>query len=65
MAQRLSSFKITRSGDEYLLELEDEDGARNEVLATFEQLDLLAEALDEQLNSDEEDALSAAPDEED
>jgi hypothetical protein len=57
MAKALASFAISPAGDDYLLILEDEDGDTIEMTATFEQLDLIAEAVDQQLNSDEEDVL--------
>ncbi len=71
MARTLAQFTITpdSSGD-YTLHLEDEDGETIEFTAGFEQLDLIVEAIEEQLDNDEEDALAvddedeAAPEEE-
>jgi hypothetical protein len=57
MAKTLSQFTISRSGDDYVLHIEDEDGDIQDYAATFEQLDLITEAIDEQLNTDEEDIL--------
>jgi hypothetical protein len=57
MAKTLSHFTISRSGDDYLLHIEDEDGDIQDYTATFEQLDLITETIDEQLNTDEEDIL--------
>ena len=57
MAKTLSQFTISRSGADYVLHIEDEDGDIQDYAATFEQLDLIAEAIDEQLNTDEEDIL--------
>lgn len=57
MARILSQFTISRSGDDYVLHIEDEDGDLQEYAATFEQLDLITESIDEQLNADEEDLL--------
>lgn len=57
MAKALASLAISPAGDDYLLIMEDEDGETIELTATFEQLDLIAEAVDQQLNSDEEDVL--------
>lgn len=57
MASTLSGFTITRSGEDYLIKIEDEDGGSVEYEATFEQLDLISEAVDRQLDGDEEDAL--------
>lgn len=65
MAKTLSQFTISRSGDDYMLHIEDEDGDIQDYTATFEQLDLITEAIDEQLNTDEEDILGINDDEED
>lgn len=64
MTRILSQFTITRSGEDYVLHMEDEDGEVQQYSATFDQLDLITEAIDEQLNSDEEEILGA-DDEED
>ncbi|HTG38512.1 hypothetical protein [Sphingomonas sp.] len=64
MAKALASFAISPTGDGYMLMMEDEDGDTIELTATFEQLDLIAEAVDQQLNSDEEDVLGIDEDEE-
>lgn len=63
MAKVLTHFSITQEAEGYLLHLEDEDGDEIEMSASYEQLDLIVEAIGEQLDSDEEDAL--AVDEED
>ncbi len=44
--------------------MEDEDGDTIDLTATYEQLDLIVEALDQQMNSDEEDVLEIDEDEE-
>lgn len=62
-AKALASLAISPTGDGYLLMIEDEDGETMELTATFEQLDLIAEAVDQQLNGDEEDALGVDEDE--
>lgn len=59
MNRILSQFTITRSGEDYVLHIEDEDGEVQQYSATFDQLDLITEAIDEQLNADEEDILGA------
>ena len=63
MAKALAHFTITRVGDEYTLMLEDEDGDTTEFTAGFEQLDLITEAIEEQLDAGEEDALEVDDDE--
>ena len=63
MAKVLTHFSITQEPDGYLLHLEDEDGDEIEMQASYEQLDLIVEAIGEQLDSDEEDALGVDEDE--
>jgi hypothetical protein len=62
MARTLSEFTIARSGEDYLINIATEDGEPVELNATYEQLDLIAEAIEEQLDADEEDALAVAAD---
>lgn len=57
MAKTLAGISISRSGEDYLIRLEDEGGSSAEYTASYDQLDLLAEAVEEQLDNDEEDAL--------
>lgn len=63
MAKTLAQFTITPDGEgDYTLHLEDEDGETLEFLASYEQLDLIVEAIEEQLDSDEEDILAVDED---
>lgn len=55
MAKALSRFTIERGGDDFVLHIEDEDGDTLELTASFEQLDLISEALDEHLSYDMDD----------
>jgi hypothetical protein len=64
MSKTLSTFSITQEADGYVLHLEDDDGETTEFSATFEQLDLISEAIEEQLDLDEEDALGVDDEEE-
>ncbi len=65
MARILSQFTITPDSDgEYTLHLEDEEGETIEMTASYEQLDLIVEAIEDVLDSDEEDALAVDEDEE-
>lgn len=64
MAKALSRFTIERDGDEYLLHIEDEDGDTVELTASFEQLDLLSESLEEHLAFDVDDPELLGDDEE-
>lgn len=59
MPTKISRFQIDDAEDEYLLTFETEDGNAIEMTASYEQLDLIAEAIDAQLDSDEDDALGA------
>ena len=65
MAKVLTHFTITQEAEGYLIHLEDEDGEEIEMQASYEQLDLIVEAISEQLDSDEEDALAVDDDETD
>jgi hypothetical protein len=57
MAKTLDQFTISRQGDDYTLHIEAE-GEKLDFTATYEQLDLISEALDEQLDADEDEALA-------
>ena len=57
MAKRLKSFSIDNQGDEYLLRIESEEGETVELSASYDQLDVIAEAIDDRLDADEEEAL--------
>jgi hypothetical protein len=64
MARTLSSFTIAADGNgDYLVSIEDEDGETIELTATYEQLDMLGEAIEDALDEDEEDTLGADADE--
>lgn len=64
MARTLSSFTIAADGNgDYLISIEDDDGETIELTATYEQLDMLGEAIEEALDEDEEDTLGADEDE--
>lgn len=63
MARTVSSFSVTADGKgDYLLNFEDEDGETLELTASYEQLDLISEAISEALDADEEDALGVDDD---
>jgi hypothetical protein len=55
MAKALSRFTIERVGDEFTINIEDEDGDTLELTASFEQLDLISESLEEHLAFDIDD----------
>jgi hypothetical protein len=55
MTKALSRFTIERGRDDYLIRIEDEDGDTLELTASFEQLDLISESLEEHLAFDTDD----------
>ncbi|WP_157218437.1 hypothetical protein [Flavisphingomonas formosensis] len=57
MPNTLSAFQIARESEGYLLTLTSDDGERLEVIASFEQLDLISEEISRQLDRDEENEL--------
>lgn len=59
MAKALAQFSILRTGEDYLLMIEDQDGETAEFTVDYDQLDLITEAIEEQLDVDEEIALEA------
>lgn len=64
MERTISQFTIRPSEDNYILHFEDEDGETIELIASFDQLDLITEAIDAVLDSDEEAQLGEDGDEE-
>ncbi len=58
MAKTLSRFTISAEGEGYVLHVETDDGQTLDVNATYEQLDLISEAIEERLDEDEEDHLA-------
>ena len=65
MARTLSQFTITPDGNgDYVLSMEDDDGETIDFTASFDQLDLITEAIEDVLDEDEEDMLAADDDEE-
>ena len=65
MARTLAQFSITPDSDgAYTLHLEDDDGETLEFTASFEQLALIVEAIEDVIDRDEEDALADEDDDE-
>ena len=58
MAKTLSQFTIDGEGEGYVLRIATDDGETMDVSATYEQLDLIVEAIEERLDEDEEDKLA-------
>ena len=58
MAKTLSEFTITNEGENYLINLSTDDGETLAVEASYEQLDLMVEAIEETLDEDEESKLA-------
>lgn len=64
MARTIASFTVTADGNgDYLIGIEDEDGETIELTASYEQLDLVADAIGDVLDEDEEDVLGVEGDE--
>lgn len=64
MARTLAQFTITTDAQgDYTLSFEDEEGETMELTASYEQLDLVVEAIEDHLDTDEEDALGVDDDE--
>jgi len=61
---QLAGFEIAKRDSDYLLHFNIEDGTTLELVASFEQMDLIAEEIDRQLDDDEEDALLVEDDDE-
>lgn len=64
-AQNLKRFHIEPEGEGFVLRIEDEAGETFSVLATHDQLDLIADDIEDQLDADEESELVEDEDEED
>jgi hypothetical protein len=58
MAKTLAGFTVSRSGEDYVITIEEEGGETQEYSATYDQLDLIADTVGETLDADEEDALA-------
>jgi len=54
MTKSLANFTIVPDGESYRLQFALDDGSIAEVLASFAQLDQLAEEIDRQLDADED-----------
>ncbi|MDG2533366.1 hypothetical protein P6144_06890 [Sphingomonas sp. HITSZ_GF] len=66
MARTLAQFTITPDGDgDYTLHLEDDDGETLEFTASEEQLDLIVEAIEEQMEAEEDGLLDDEDDDDD
>ena len=59
MAKALSRFTIEPADDGYTLHIEDDAGETLELTATAEQLDIIAEAIEDQLEEDVEEIDAA------
>jgi len=58
----LTGFEITKRDDDYLIHFNTDDGNTVEIVASYDQMDLIAEEIDRQLDRDEEDVLGAEED---
>jgi hypothetical protein len=62
--RELATFSIVRKGEDYRISIEDANGDITEFTADFDALDVISEAIEEALDSDEEEALEVDEDEE-
>ena len=58
MAKTLSEFTISSEGENYVLHIATDDGETLDVNASYEQLDLISEAIEERLDEDEDEQLA-------
>jgi hypothetical protein len=63
-AKELAGFTVVRKGEDYRITIEDANGDTVDYSADFDALDVISEAIDEALDSDEEEALGVDEDEE-
>ena len=49
----LAKFTVEKDGDAYRLHIEDDAGGKTKLTASFEQVELLADALDDLLGADD------------
>jgi hypothetical protein len=63
-AKELATFNIVRKGEDYRITIEDANGDTVDYIADYDALDLISEAIDEALDSDEEEALEVDDEEE-
>lgn len=62
MTNALARFEISKADGGYILHIEAEGGEKLDLRATYDQLDLVADAIDEQLDVDEDEALGVEGD---
>jgi hypothetical protein len=55
MPKALAQFRIARTGEDYLLTIEDQDGETIEFTVDDDRLDLIIDAIEDQLDADDED----------
>jgi hypothetical protein len=63
--RELGTFNIVRKGEDYRITIEDKDGEATVFIADYDALDVIAEAIEEALDADEEDALEVEDEDED
>jgi hypothetical protein len=63
-AKELATFSVVRKGEDYRITIEDANGDTVEYTADYDALDVISEAIEEALDSDEEEALGVDEDEE-
>lgn len=63
-AKELAGFTVVRKGEDYRITIEDANGDTVDYTADYDALDVISEAIEEALDSDEEEALGVDEDEE-
>lgn len=63
MSKALERFTIARSADGYMLHIEDDSGETLELTATYDQLDLITEELENALDEDADEEVEIGGDE--
>lgn len=62
--KELAGFTVVRKGEDYRITIEDANGDTVDYTADYDALDVISEAIEEALDSDEEEALGVDEDEE-
>lgn len=57
MTNALARFEISKADDGYILHIETQGGEKLDLRTSYDQLDVIADAIDEQLDVDEDEAL--------
>ncbi|GAA4781160.1 hypothetical protein GCM10023219_31730 [Stakelama sediminis] len=64
MTKALESFTITPAGEDYLLQIEDEDGETIDLAVSVDQLDLMMEEIERNLDAEDDAEIAIDADDE-